>query len=187
MAALAVKGNPFMDLCPGDFLQPCFLDVPSHPRADFLWSSLGSLVVSQRIKDAFVESCSPEIVTRPVTMRKIGSREARLPPPMPSTGEPEDMIDEVPILEDKSKIGSYFEILILNESNPPFGVAPALFCSGCNRPLASTKDREFRMAPEIWKGHSIFFFATTLWIVITDQMKDLLVRLHPTNVQFQSI
>ncbi len=33
------------DLQPGDMLQPAYLDVPSYPTADFLWSFLGSVVV----------------------------------------------------------------------------------------------------------------------------------------------
>ena len=42
------------ELFPGDDFQPCYLDVPSKPRADFLWSSLGSVVVSQRVKTLLV-------------------------------------------------------------------------------------------------------------------------------------
>jgi hypothetical protein len=187
MAILSIHGKPFIDLRPGDDFQPCFLDVPSRPRADFLWSSIGSLVVSERIKNALVEFCSFDIAVCPVTIRKIGKREAKLAPPMPSTGEPEDIIDEVPILQDISKIGPYFEVLMLKESEHPAGSTPTRVCPGCRRPDVDFSTRELRMTPEMWKGHNIFFLATTLRVVITDDLKELLARYRPKNVHFQEI
>jgi hypothetical protein len=107
MGAMNLDGKPFVDLSPGASFQPGFLDVPSRPRADFLWSSLGSLVVSERIKKTLMECCPNDIAACPVTLRKIGNREAKVSPPMPSTGEPEDLIDEVPVLKNKSEVGPY--------------------------------------------------------------------------------
>src|SRR5215813_3464579 len=37
-------------LYPGDDFQPCYLDIPSIPRADLIWACLGSVVVSKRIR-----------------------------------------------------------------------------------------------------------------------------------------
>ena len=54
---LGLAGDPFVDLRPGDSFQPCYLDVPSRPRADFLWSSIGVLVVSERIKESLISLC----------------------------------------------------------------------------------------------------------------------------------
>ena len=187
MAILPIQGNPFFGLRPGDDFQPCFLDVPSRPRADFLWSSIGSLLVSERIKNALVEFCPSDIAVCPVTSRKIGKREAKLPPPIPSTGEPEDMIDEVPILRDTSEIAPYFEVLILKESEYPPGGTPTRVCPGCRRPDVDSSTRVLRMTPEMWKGHNIFFLATTLYVVITDKLRERLVRHRPTNVFFEAI
>ena len=185
MGTMRIPGDQFVCLQPGDDFQPCFLDVPSRPRADFLWSSLGSLVVSERIKNALVESCSGDIAVCPVTLRKIGKREAKLPPPIPSTGEPEDIIDEVPILQDASKIGPYFEVLIMKESDYPPGGTPTKICSGCNRRDVDDSIRELRIIPEMWKGDNIFFLATTLYVVITDEVRQRVARYRPTNVVFE--
>src|SRR5262245_37539766 len=57
MRALRMRGVPFVDLQPGDDFQPSFLDVPSRPSADFLWASLGTLVVSERIKRFLDKAC----------------------------------------------------------------------------------------------------------------------------------
>jgi hypothetical protein len=187
MALLSIHDNPFVGLRPGDDFQPCFLDVPSRPRADFLWSSSGSLVVSERVKNRLVETCSSEIAICPVTLRKIGKREAKLSPPMPSTGEPEDMIDEVPILKDTSEIGPYFEVLILKESDYPPGGTPTRICPGCKREDIDASTRELRMTPEIWRGHNIFLLATTLYAVVTDKVKERLLRLRPANVVFKEM
>ena len=187
MSTLQINGEPFIDIRPGDDFQPCFLDVPSRPRADFLWSSLGSLIVSERIKNVLFDSCSGNISVCPVTLRKIGKREAKLAPPIPSTGEPEDIIDEVPILGDTSEIGPYFEILMLKESKYPPGGTPISICPGCQRPDVDNSTRELRMTPEMWKGDDIFFLTTTLYIVITDELKNRIENIHPTNVVFEEI
>ena len=43
------------------------------------------------------------------------------------------------------------------------------------------------MVPEMWKGDSIFFLATTLYVVITDKVWQLLARDRPTNVIFEEM
>jgi hypothetical protein len=183
---LGIRGEPFVDLRPGDNFQPCFLDVPSRPQADFLWPGLGSFIVADRIRDLFVEICPEDIAICPVTLRKIGKRNAKLPPPMPSTGEPEDIINEVPLLENPLTTASYSEILILNESGFPPGGTPMSVCSGCKRPQIG-EHREFRMTPEMWKGQAIFFLSTTLYVVVTDSLRKAIQRLRPTNIEFVSI
>jgi len=57
---LGLRGKPFIDVRPGDSFQPCYLDIPSRPRADFLWSNAGVLVVSERIKELLVVLCRDE-------------------------------------------------------------------------------------------------------------------------------
>ncbi len=61
-------------LSPGDTFQPCFLEVPSRPTFDFLWSSLGSVVVSDRVKEFLERRRVKEVAFCPVRLRKIGER-----------------------------------------------------------------------------------------------------------------
>lgn len=187
MAVLNRSGETSIDLSPGARFQPGFLDIPSRPRADFLWSSISSLVVSERIKEALIKYCPNDIAACPITLRKIGKREANLPPPMPSTGEPEDLIDEVPILKNKSEVGPYFEILILKESDYPPGGTPVSICAGCKRPNVDKSTRELKMTDSMWRGATIFFLATTLQVMITDELKEGLEELQPTNVVFVNV
>lgn len=182
---LQINGFPFIILRPGDDFQPCFLDVPSRPNADFLWSSIASLIVSERVKNALFNYCSADIEICPVTLRNIGDRSAKLHPPIPSSGEPEDIISEVPIIKDSSKIGPYFEILMLKESGYPPGGTPNKICPGCKRLNVDNLTGELRMTPEMWKGDNIFFLATTLYIVVTDKVKEHVERIRPTNVVFE--
>ncbi len=184
LAALGTKGEPFVDLRPGDTVQPCYLDIPSRPRADFLWPYSGVLVVSERIKDFFLKTCGDEISIRPITLRKVGKRQAKLPPPMPTTGEPEDIINEVPLLSDAAGVVPYYQIIPLHESEYPRDRLPKIRCAGCQRvdvkfvyPLPA-----IRMAPDMWRGHTIFYIGSTLYIVVTDRVREALLRYRPTNV-----
>jgi len=121
-----------------------------------------------------------------VTLRRIGNRDAGLPPPIPSTGEPEDITNEVPLLDDPGPAGSYSEILVLNESGFPPGGTPTSVCPGCKREEIGP-DREVRMTPEMWNGQAIFVLATTRCIVVTDGLKQAIEKLQPTNVIFKPI
>jgi hypothetical protein len=149
-------------LHPGDDFQPCYLDVPSRPRADFLWACLGSVLVSERVRQLFESLPIVNVSYSPVTLRKVGKREARFPTPIPSTGEPEDIVHEVPLLTWTDSVGPYFEMVIQSESGYAPGAEPLSVCSGCGRETPQTIDARFVMMDSMWKGADIFFLAGTL-------------------------
>ncbi len=101
-----INGIPFVDIRPGYRFPPLYLDIPSRPRADFLWPFSG-LLVSSRIRDLLVDLCRDDVVTSPVVLRKVGKRTAKLPAPIPASGEPEDIINEAALLDDPSSVGPY--------------------------------------------------------------------------------
>lgn len=129
LSELEKDGIKNAGLKPGDTLQPCYLDIPSKPVADFLWPSLISMVVSERIKNLLLEQCPDDIEIYPVVLRKVGKRDSKLPPLIPSSGEPEDMIDEITETISDGRIGTYFEICIKFKSDLPpgavLGVCPS--------------------------------------------------------------
>src|SRR5262245_59498975 len=108
---LAMLGLELEDLFPGDQFQPGYRDVPYRPRADFLWCSIGSLVVSQRIKNLLEDSGLIDVAFSKIIMRKVGNRESNRPAPIPKTGEPEDLINEVSLLKSTADLGPYYEMI----------------------------------------------------------------------------
>lgn len=179
--------RPGLRLMPGDSFQPAVLDVPSRPRADFLWGSLGSFVVSSRVRDLLAEKCGTAVTMVEVKFGKIGKKEALLPAPIPSTGEPEDLITEARPLSDLSSVGPYYEAIPASESGWPPGGAPISICSGCLRPQVDNQTRRLVMKADMWRGAPIFYLATTLWIIVSDDLKKQIERLAPTNVLFESV
>lgn len=184
LGELAGSGVRLKEAIPGDSFQPCYLDVPSLPRADFLWSSLGSLVVSQRVKSLFEEAGLNDVAFSEVIMRKVGKRDARFPAPRPASREPEDLIKEVPLLADTADVGRYHEMIILKESGFPPGGTPTSICVGCARPEVDDATRKIVMTSEMWQGDAIFFLATTLHVIVTDPVKKLLEKIRSSNVVF---
>lgn len=172
-------------LQPGDDFQPCYLDIPSRPRADFIWGCLGSVVISERVRRLFESLCLKSVSYCHVTLRKVGKREARLPAPIPSTGEPEDIIMEVPLLSRSDTVGPYFELVIQSVSGYAVGVQPLHVCPGCGRETFQDDKARFVMVESMWKGADIFFLASTLYIVVTDRVRRALQDLKATNVQFE--
>jgi hypothetical protein len=43
------------------------------------------------------------------------------------------------------------------------------------------------MTTDMWKGNKLFFMATTLFIIVTDDLKMKFTGLAPTNVNFVEI
>ena len=182
---LGKKGHPFVDLRPGDRLQPSYLNVPSRPCADFLWPDAGNgLVVSERVKDLLRELCRDEVAIYPVILGRIGAGDARARTPRPRTGEPEDLINEVTLLNDHSDVGPYHEVIVLNESRYPPDTTIQT-CEGCGRSEINCPNRALAiMTAQMWRGQSIFVLAPTRLILITDDLRKRIRRLRPTNVEF---
>ena len=183
----AKQGVKLGALFPGDSFQPSYLSVPSRPRVDFLWSSLGSLVVSQRVKTVFEQCALNDVAFSEVKMRKIGRREAKLPAPIPSTGEPEDLINELPLLTSIAGLEPYYEVIILKDSGFPPGGTPKSICAGCGRQEIDDATRKITITSEMWRGEAVFFLATTLYVIVTDPVKRLLQKIGASNVVFNKI
>lgn len=172
-------------LWPGDDFQPCFLDAPSFPRADFLWAGLTGPVVSARVKRLFESLNIPKLAFCAVSPRRIGRGDATAVAPVPQSGEPEDMMLDVPLIKDTASMEPYFELLIQAESERPQGSEPESICSGCGREQINSQRRYLAMFPHMWRGDSIFVLSTTLYILITDDLKATLEEHKFTNVAFE--
>jgi hypothetical protein len=142
------------------------------------------LVVSERVKDLLREVCRDEVAIYPVALGRIGTGEARARTPRPRTGEPEDLINEVAVLNDHSGIGPYYEVIVLNESHYPPDTTIQT-CEGCGRSEINCPNRALAiMTAQMWRGQSIFVLAPTRLILITDDLRKRIRRLRPTNVEF---
>lgn len=169
---------------PGSVLQPAFLDIASKPAADFLWPGLDALV-SPRIRAKLESLKLPDIAFAEVTLRKVGQKSAKLPPPIPSTGEPEDIVDEVPTVNFPKTGRRYFELCVYGRSAPPPGRELLSVCSTCGgKTFNWTRGGKLIMTESMWTGEDIFVLETTAIILITDTLKQELQKLRPTNVEF---
>lgn len=187
MHAASIVGTPFVDLKPGDRLQPCTLDVPTKPCVSFLWCALGVLVVAKPIRDLLVDLCPQDIAVHPVLLGRIGDHDASDPPVIPASGEPEDILNSVRLLPDRLGIDPYFEIWPRGQSKHLPGREVRSVCAGCQRPHIEKTTWRIRMTRDMWQGQDCFFLADSLWVVVTDKIKAAIELLHPTNVRFVSL
>jgi Protein of unknown function (Gmx_para_CXXCG) len=187
LAALRRQGADIEALEPGDRFQPGFLDVPSRPEADFLWSNIGSVVVSERIRAALTAEGVRGAAFVRATLRKIGKRRAKLPAPTPTSGEPEDLITEIRATVRATELPPFYELVVTAESHRPPGTEESKRCKLCGRESYDNNARRLVMLPEMWQGDDIFFLATTRWIVVTDRVQNLLRDLRATNVHYRPL
>ena len=169
---------------PGSILQPTFLDIASKPTADFLWPGFSPLV-SERIREKLESLKLREIAFAEVTLRKVGKKSAKLPAPIPSTGEPEDIVNEVATIEFPKTRRRYFELCVYGRSAPPPGRELLSVCAACGgKTFNWTRGGKLIMTDSMWTGVDVFVLETTAIILITDTLKQELQKLQPTNVEF---
>lgn len=177
LAALRAAGAAIDDLRPGDRFQPARLDVavPVAPaEADFLWGR-GAVLVSDRIKSVLARVGGRGLIYAPVTMR-VGRR-AHASRRSRTTLGTQDEPDPV----------SYFELIITAESGPPPGVDLIARCASCGRRTFDHERRQIVMVPEMWRGDEVFLLATTMWIVVTDPVRQAIEELGAGNVTFREM
>lgn len=169
----------------GDSFQPCFLDIPSRPRADFLWQPYGRILVSARVREALLQLQGSGLTFWPVTLRKVGRREAKIRTPMPRIGEPEDIMEESPLLADHESVGPYFEMLVEPQSKLPPHRASLTRCRGCGWVKSDVEESGYVMNESLWPGLDIFGLAEVYAVIVTDRIRDTLRKIKATNVGFE--
>ncbi len=184
-SVLQSRGHSIKDLRPGDKFQSCLLSVPSKPQADFLWASLGSVVVSERIRLTLEDIGCEGVHFCPVTIRKVGNRKATARPRIPASGEPEDMLNDESLREPTGELPQYFEMVLTSESKNPPGTEITSRCELCGR--EEYERRILTMRPDMWLGDNVFLLATTLWIVITEKVGRRLQDIKATNAVFRPL
>jgi hypothetical protein len=185
--ALHRQGASIKTLAPGDRFSPGILDVPTRPDVDFLWNSIGSVVVSERIQGALTQANVKGAAFMRVKPRKVGNRRAQLPAPVPASGEPEDLIDEIGATLPEEDVPPLYELIVTAESGPPPGTENASTCDSCGRASFNRAARQLVMLPAMWGGEDVFFIATTFWIIVAEPVRQLLGDLGATNVRWTAV
>lgn len=142
LAALRSQGHDIEQLRPGDSFQPVYLRFASRPRYDFLWSTLGSVVVPERVKQLFEQHQVTGVLFCPAVIMAVGKHEPSDPVPMPSTGEPEDIIEEVDKESSPEIFGPLYEMLVSSRSARPPSSKVVHRCPGCGRMEFDPKGRQ---------------------------------------------
>ena len=184
-------------LIPEACLQPAFLDVPSIPKDDFLWSDLwsglSSMVVSERVRRAIEKLATRGIEFYPVALRRIGKRSPKSSPRIPVSGEPEDMMQEFKGTKNLSSLPAYCQLLVSAEADYPPGAKPRSVCRSCGEEKApnwTAKDAAWKnLTPDLIaslaKGLDLFRIPERGTVFVTDRVKAALEGLGATNVSFK--
>jgi hypothetical protein len=184
-------------LAPQACFQPGFLDVPSTPKDDFLWSDLwsglSSKVVSERVQRAIEKVSITGIEFYPVTPRRIGKRSPKTTPRIPASGEPEDMMNDFKGAKNLPSMPPYYQLLVSAEADYPSGAEPHSMCDLCGE----EKDANWKAKDTAWKnltpeliaslskGLNLFRIPQRGTVFVTDTLKEALEQLGATNVCFK--
>lgn len=182
MRGLSKEGITSYDPLPGDSFLPLVARFPSRPRYDFLWPALGCAVVSPRVKRVFEKNDVTGVSFHDIEVKAIGAMEPDREPPMPSSGEPEDIIS---VVRREINLKSFLPLYLLvveKESGLPPGVIDRGRCPECSYPYQDTSHRKMCLTPEIIPDTDIFFLSTTLYIIVSEKVQRLVKSHRFANV-----
>jgi len=173
-----------VDLTPNAAFQPLHLKSPSRPQSGFLWSILGSVVVSPKVKLLFERYAITGVQFCPAVIDKVGKRDSKGPVPVASTGEPEDIIDEVEAERNPAEFGPLYEMVVTSISGRPPGAEITSRCPACGCEEFDQSRRIIALTETMIPATDIFYLATTLHIIVNDKVREIAWRNRLTNAEF---
>ncbi len=185
--AVVAEGHSVNNIPMGANFQPLHVRFPSTPRSDFLWPVIGSAIVSPRVKLLFETHGVTGVTFCEVVIDKVGKRDSRGPFPFPSTGEPEDIIEEVSGEQFPDRFGPLYEMVITSESGFPPGVSSSDVCTGCTRENYKENKRRIVLTQEMIPNSDVFTLATTLYIIVNERVQHMIVENRLTNAVLTSM
>jgi hypothetical protein len=183
-------------LKPQACLQPAFLDVPSIPKDDFLWSDLwsglSSMVVADRVRQAIEHLAPVGVEFCPVRFRRVGHASPEAEPRIPASGEPEDMMQESKAGNPGPSMPPYYQLLVSAEAEFPPGTEHGQVCELCGDETAPNwraKDAAWKnlsrdLVGSLSKGLDLFRIPERGMVFVSDRVKAVVERLRATNVCF---
>lgn len=163
--------------------QPVHLKFPSHPKSDFLWSTRAGPIVSAKVKTLFEQHQVTGVKFCPSVIDKVGKRNSKGPFAIASTGEPEDIIEEVKGEANPAQFGPLHEMVITSTSGRPPGAEVTSQCPACGREEFDNSKRVLVLTKAMIPPTDIFLLATTTSIVVNNRVRELIWKSKLSNAQ----
>ena len=164
--------------------QPVHLKLPSRPKSDFLWSTTGGVIVSAKVKALFEQHEISCVEFCLAVIDKVGKRASIKPIPIASTGEPEDIIQEVEGELNPAEFGPLYEMVITSVSGRPPGAEVTSQCPACGREEFDQAKRVLMLTEGMIPPTNVFILATTLHIFVDDKVREIIWKNRLANVEF---
>ncbi|PKK99838.1 MAG: hypothetical protein CVV56_09235 [Tenericutes bacterium HGW-Tenericutes-1] len=168
-ACYAAKGILIDQLRPGDDFQPINFRIKSKPRTDFLWPTLMNPLVSEKVKNIFEENKVKGVSFFKIIVDKIEDKVAKYS---------FVVSDEVQV---------YYNMVINSSSKRPPGADIISICDLCGYELYNKEQRQIQMNLDMWLGEDIFYLNTTLHIIITEKVKNIIEQCGFNNIFAEEI
>lgn len=168
----------------GETFTPLKWSLPSRPDGDVFWAMLGSPIVSGRAALALQASGASGFSLIPVETVRHGTRPASDEPPIPESGEPEDLCDLAQVAPDG---GEFFLLSITGEGNPGAGMHIQPACPGCGNVEIEREDGWDLWDDSIWAGADMFHYPSTRYAIVTERIAGLFADLGAGNVDFRRL
>jgi len=170
------------EILPGVRFAECSLDIPSRPEASVLWSVLGNAMVISKEFGRALEACGIDLPpTFDLDFGKVGKRNANLPPPLPKSGEPIDLIREA---QTASTQDLEYSLVVLEYLTHPAD-SYRLVCDTCGR--RECEARAPLLSHVTNKDLPDMIWCPGVGVVISDGVRECVSRYGPTNVELREV
>lgn len=178
------SGHNIERLPGGALFPPITWELPSRPEADVFWASYLGPIVSARAATALRSAEASGIALIPVDHVRCGTRSPSDKVPIPESGEPVDLLEQA---TETLEGVPFFFCSVISEGRLTTNMHESPACPGCGHIQIDRSNAWAVWDDKIWPGDDIFHFPTTLRIVVTERIADLLTTLGAKNVAFTSL
>ena len=117
---------------------------------------------------------------------KVGKRDAIGRAPIPKSGEPENIIEEIEGEPDPARFGPLYELIVTSESRRPPGAETIARCASCGREEYDKERRTLVLTAGMVPDADVFLL-TTLWIIVNERVRHLVTEAGLTNFRLSPI
>lgn len=165
----------------GASFPPIEWEVPTRPEGKVFWAALEGPILAADLADALKSLGATGAHLIPVDGIRSGERSPEEEPPIPDSGEPEDLLDLATKSHDDSQNFSFLSVVAEGRLNA--SLREHLACPGCGF-VQVDRERGWRIwQDDMSPGCDFFHYPTTLWIIVTNRVADLLRELAVKNVE----
>lgn len=172
---------------PGFKVVPFEASLAEPPSCDFMWPDTITILVSNRIRNAFKQEAVTGIMFHAPAMKRIGRSRPSGHIARPTGGEPEDLVRSVPVGRAEPMKPTCSQMVFTCRSGlTPAALVSPVPCAICGQVKIELREEPYLTA-SVTPDADCFLLAPGMVFVVNDRVRTILESIGATNVVFRAV